>query len=85
MLFNGDDTSNHANLWITNGTGTGTTEIAVTGAFSGGLNPSYLTVLGNEVLFSGEDSSGHINLWITNGTTAGTSELAVSRRLFGRA
>ena len=39
---------------------------------AGGLNPSDLTVLNNEVLFN---SNGHIGLWVTNGTTAGTYEL----------
>ena len=39
---------------MTNGTGAGTSELSVTGAYSGGLNPTDMTAFGNEVLFQGE-------------------------------
>jgi lipopolysaccharide export system protein LptA len=58
------------NLWITDGTSPGTSEISVPG------NPqvSKLVAFGSEALF--EDSG--TNLWVTNGTSAGTSKLTVN-------
>src|ERR1700722_266307 len=43
------------NLWVTNGSGGGTHEVAVGGAYVNGLHPSDFTVLNGEVVFSGED------------------------------
>ena len=78
VLFAGEDASGNANLWVSDGTAAGTSELVVAGAYSGGLKPSDITVLGNgKAVFQGADSSGNINLWITDGTAAGTSEVAV--------
>jgi len=75
MLFAGEDTNNHKNLWVTDGTASGTVELNVSGASSVGLAPSDLTVFGNKVLFSGLDSNGERGLWVTDGTATGTTEL----------
>src|SRR3984957_18600421 len=85
VLFNGASSANaagpagHLGLWTTNGTATGTQELGgstgISGASATGLNPTDLTVIGNEVLFSGVDASGLSALWVTNGTAAGTREL----------
>jgi len=85
VLFNGASSANaaglagHLGLWTTNGTATGTQELGgstgISGASATGLNPTDLTVIGNEVLFSGVDASGLSGLWVTNGTAAGTREL----------
>src|SRR5439155_1153667 len=84
-LFEGDDASGYINLWVTDGTSAGTSELTVTGANPGGLfayafplGAPEVTVLGTKALFKGEDTSGHVNLWVTDGTSAGTSELAVT-------
>ena len=77
VLFEGVDASNQTNLWVTDGTAAGTSELAVANAYSGGLNPFDLTVLGNDVFFEGQDSSGQFGLWKTDGTAAGTSELSI--------
>jgi ELWxxDGT repeat protein len=81
-LFAGTDSSAHRNLWVTDGTTAGTSELTPGGSYSIGLLYSlgdpYFTILGNKVLFKGWDSSAHLNLWVTDGTTAGTSELTVS-------
>jgi hypothetical protein len=80
-LFQGTDSSGDPGLWETNGTAAGTTEIGgvndagVVGAWSGGLAPSFLTVLGAEVIFGGFDADDHPGLWATNGTAAGTFEI----------
>ncbi len=80
-FFQGFDSSGDPGLWETNGTAAGTTEIGgvndagVSGAWSGGLSPSSLTVFGGEVLFSGFDANDKLGLWATNGTAAGTFEI----------
>ena len=53
VLFQGQDVLNDSGLWETNGTGTGTFELAPTGAGAQGLFPSGITVLGGQVLFEG--------------------------------
>jgi ELWxxDGT repeat protein len=80
-LFEGSDSGGDPGLWVTNGTAVGTTEIGgvndagVSGAWSGGLDPRFMTVLGTEVLFNGFDSADNQGLWATNGTAAGTTEI----------
>jgi hypothetical protein len=80
-LFQGYDSSGDPGLWETNGTAAGTTEIGgvndagVVGAWSGGLAPSFLTVLGAEVIFGGFDAGDKFGLWQTNGTAASTTEI----------
>jgi ELWxxDGT repeat protein len=81
LLFEGVDSTGHYDLWVTDGTPGGTSELLVTGAYQGGLldvsKPDF-TVFGSEVLFAGIDSSLHVGLWVTNGTSTGTSELTVA-------
>jgi ELWxxDGT repeat protein len=68
-LFQGVNSSGHAGLRVTNGTGGGMRELTgMTGADASGLAPNSLTVLNGEALFK-------VGLWTTNGTSAGTSEL----------
>jgi ELWxxDGT repeat protein len=81
VVFEGTDAAHNRNLWITDATSAGTSELTVAGAFpSGGLfsgiEPDF-TVFGSKVLFAAEDTNGHETLWVTNGTSAGTSELNV--------
>jgi ELWxxDGT repeat protein len=45
VLFLGSDASGHPNLWVTDGTSAGTSEVTVARAYSGGLTPSDITVL----------------------------------------
>ncbi len=69
------------NLWVTDGSQAGTTELNVAGASSELLRSgSYadFTVIGNRMLFVGTDSHFLNNLWVTDGTSAGTKELTVS-------
>jgi ELWxxDGT repeat protein len=78
-FFNGVDTAGNNGLWVTNGTAKGTREIAVSGAYSTGVDPHNLTLFHHhEVLFEGVDAAGNAGLWVTNGTTAGTHEITVS-------
>ena len=78
VLFNGVDATGTglAGLWVTNGTAAGTHEITgIADADPSGLDPTDLTVFGNEVLFNGLDQNGDRQLWVTDGTAAGTQEL----------
>ena len=76
VLFQGQDALNDSGLWETNGTGSGTFELAPAGTGAQGLSPSGITVLGTRVLFEGVDLGGHSGLWITDGTAVGTTELS---------
>src|SRR5438309_248318 len=92
VLFEGDDASGAASLWVTDGTSAGSSELGVAGANAGGLfslnffpsgfSPGF-TVLGTRALFEGYDASGVDGLWVTDGTSAGTSELAVAGSFAG--
>jgi ELWxxDGT repeat protein len=76
VVFEGEDSNNQANLWVSDGTASGTYELTgINDAGSSGLQPTDLTALGNEVLFSGTDADGTIGLWITNGAAAQTYEI----------
>jgi ELWxxDGT repeat protein len=77
VLFVATDNSDHTTLWVTDGTGTGTSELAVPNseAFSRGIGG--LTAFGSKVLFGAADQDFNTNLWVTDGTAAGTSELSV--------
>jgi Bacterial Ig-like domain/RTX calcium-binding nonapeptide repeat (4 copies) len=79
VLFEGDDKNEFPNLWVTNGTAAGTTELTVPnatadGLFLGVIDPDF-TVFGSKAVFIGQDDNGQINLWVTNGMNGGTSEL----------
>jgi ELWxxDGT repeat protein len=85
VLFSATDYSGLTSLWVSDGTGTGTKPLSVSGAnttpSNGGLHPIDLTVLGNKVLFNGSDNAGFEGLWVTDGTAAGTHELVQSQRI----
>jgi ELWxxDGT repeat protein len=78
VLFSGIDAKGDFNLWVTNGTSAGTSEISLAKQDPNGLIPQNLTVFGNKVLFEGLDKNLNSNLWVTDGTAAGTSELSVN-------
>jgi hypothetical protein len=63
VLFNGLDSIGLRGLWVTDGTGVNTHELAGTG----GLDPTDLTAVGNQVYFNGADGVGHRGLWVTDG------------------
>jgi ELWxxDGT repeat protein len=66
---------------VTDGTSSGTSELAVAAADSSGvfdgarLSTSDFTVFCGKALFDGRDASGNNGLWVTDGTSAGTIEL----------
>jgi ELWxxDGT repeat protein len=75
-LFTAEDSTGVRELWVTNGTAAGTTEIVgISDAGKNGLNPGNFVSIGSKVLFEGSDPSGVNALWVTDGTAAGTFEL----------
>jgi ELWxxDGT repeat protein len=79
LLFAGADSSFHRGLWVSDGITTDELT-GISGAYSSGLSPTYITVLNENVisstsLFNGKNSSGQYGLWVTDGTAAGTHEL----------
>jgi ELWxxDGT repeat protein len=76
VLFQGVNGSNETGLWETNGTTSGTFELApIGGADASGVSPLNLVAFNGEALFDGVNASGVAGLWVTNGTAAGTHEV----------
>jgi hypothetical protein len=82
LLFTGFDQNGDDNLWVTDGTAAGTSEISVAGVASEGLFgpdpiPYFAALPGGR---NGIDAKGDFNLWVTNGTAAGTSEISLTNK-----
>jgi len=78
VLFVATDNVNGRELWVTDGTESGTHIVRITDprgytASYDSAGPQHLTELGNgKAVFSISNSGSHNELWITNGTEAGT-------------
>jgi ELWxxDGT repeat protein len=70
----GDLLPGQSDLWASDGSIAGTTELSVPGA-SGGLTPVVFRSFGSRVFFRGQDGQGNLGLWATDGSGAGTLEL----------
>ena len=76
VVFSGSGIGNSdLELWITDGTATGTHLVKNLNAFSGSSSPHGSTAFGNKVLFFAESPTHTVELWITDGTDAGTLPL----------
>ena len=75
VFFTATESTHGNQVWETDGTAAGTVRLSdghdVNGV-NGGIFPSDLTVVGNEVFFSATDFSHGYQIWETNGTAAGT-------------
>jgi ELWxxDGT repeat protein len=83
-LFQGEDDGGNIGLWMTDGTGGGTHEIApssIAGASSQFAPDSFIVYQG-KVYFAAQnntnDTGGGGNLWVTDGTAAGTTQIHVA-------
>src|SRR5205807_10012366 len=64
-------------LWVTDGTSAGTSELVITGAYSGGLDPAYFTVLNTLSRASDFNGDGNSDLvWQNNSGEAYVWELS---------
>lgn len=63
-------------LWVTDGTNTGTHKVAASGGVAG-LSPSSYAALNGSVYFDGADTSGNFNLFKVDGSTGSVSKVAV--------
>lgn len=70
--FTADNGTNGRELWVTDGTTTGTSMVKDINAGAGSSNPTQFTKLGNKLYFVANDGAKGRELWVTDGTTAGT-------------
>jgi ELWxxDGT repeat protein len=72
-LDRANGTSYGYELFVTDGTATGTYAVKDINPGAGSSNPQNITALGNgKALFSANDGTHGYELWVTNGTAAGT-------------
>ncbi|WP_139558155.1 ELWxxDGT repeat protein [Methylotetracoccus oryzae] len=72
-IFQASDSTNGTELWITDGTTSGTQLLKNINPGSSGSVPLYLSTFGQDkILFSATDASNGRELWISDGTEAGT-------------
>ncbi len=75
LLFSADNGSDGTELWKTDATAAGTTEVADINPGSAGSFPIGFTNFNGAALFAADGGSGS-ELWTTDGTTAGTKPVA---------
>ena len=73
VIFVASDGRTGTELWKTDGTASGTSQVKDIGPGSSSSFPFDLTLLGSEVFFSASDGSSGTELWKSDGTNAGTS------------
>jgi ELWxxDGT repeat protein len=75
IFFSATTAAHGAELWATDGTASGTAEVAdiFTGQFSS--SPSQFAIVNGKLLFNARSTHGE-ELWTTDGTSAGTREMA---------
>ncbi len=74
VLFGAQDSVVGFELWVTDGTPTGTRLVKdINPGLPSGDGPSGFMVFGDRVLFTADDGVHGIELWVTDGTAAGTN------------
>jgi ELWxxDGT repeat protein len=72
LFFIADDGINGSELWVTDGTQSGTTMVKNIAPGSASSTPVSLTAIGNTLYFSATTAATGYELWTSDGTTAGT-------------
>jgi ELWxxDGT repeat protein len=72
LFFSADDLITGRELWKSDGTEPGTTQVKDTHSGYGSSDPSYLTNVGCTLFFSATDGTNGQELWKSDGTDAGT-------------
>ncbi|MBV6439916.1 MAG: hypothetical protein EPGJADBJ_01571 [Saprospiraceae bacterium] len=75
LLFVANDGATGEELWLTDGTETGTVLLKDINAGAGNSNIRFLSILDGKVFFRGNDGTNGNELWSTDGTEAGTQML----------
>ena len=74
LFMNGKDTVNNSELWISDGTPSGTKLLKDINPGRAASNPYAFSVKGNTFYFFANDGTGY-DLWKSDGTTAGTTKV----------
>jgi ELWxxDGT repeat protein len=82
MYFGAYDGTNGNELWVTDGTATGTHIVKNIKAGLGGSNPWGFFKIGNEVFFNCNEVGFEKKLWKTDGTNAGTVKVSVAEPFY---
>ncbi|MCC6411121.1 MAG: T9SS type A sorting domain-containing protein [Saprospiraceae bacterium] len=72
LFFRADDGVNGEELWVSDGTTSGTMMLKDINAGSGSSAPDFFTVLNNKLFFMADDGAAGNELWVTDGTPDGT-------------
>ena len=72
LYFQADDYTHGTELWVSDGTDTGTKMLADIVPGMADANPASFTKLGAQIIFTADSPAIGNELWITDGTTAGT-------------
>lgn len=84
VFFTADDGISGPELWVTDGTATGTNLVKdiYTGSIPGGIPPSYFLPYNNQLVFIAGNSTGNYSIYVTDGTATGTVELLYNTYFF---
>lgn len=72
-VFTAEDRASGRELWVTDGTATGTRLLKDVAVGRASSDPGELTVVGSRLFFSADDGVNGRELWVTDGTPAGTT------------
>jgi ELWxxDGT repeat protein len=72
LFFIAEDGSHGQELWVSDGTASGTRMVRDINPGAAGANIIGLTPFGNRVAFAADDGSHGMELWLSDGTSAGT-------------
>ncbi len=78
VIFGGQDASGQYSVWVTDGSGAGTTELTThfgNASFFSGPGPRNFTPVAGKSVFTAPDARGGQSVWATDGTSPGTVEL----------
>src|SRR5262249_30170474 len=75
LFFAATDSVNQKQLWVSDGTSSGTVRLTSGNVRNFGLNPSGLTAVGNLVYFFANDGMNGQQLWRSDGTVGGTTSV----------
>ena len=73
LYFQGTDTTSGIELWLSNGTPSGTTIIKDINPGTNDSTPIHLVAFNNKIYFQANDGTNGYELWVSDGTSVGTT------------